>query len=218
MLIQHRSVNELPKMNYKEKVITKAGFLITNVIDDNNGGNKFDWGSSSLDDKDKSLLFNVPKRKYSYSDWEVIPIRIVMSSISNTYGENQHFIYSYIPDKAPICFYQFDAICSEMTIVDIDNSGTPVLIIGYKCGAHSEGIKIFKLDRDLNFFQIEDSNIGSDFPLITWGKTINQEFYINTYSKNWELDRESWNSRYEMFIYKNSKFELHTTTKVKWKD
>lgn len=222
MLIRRRTLRQdLPEKFYNDKLETKAGFILDNVVPLNEDKNqfKFDWGKSSLEHQDKSVEFEVPKPSFSKSECrETIKARVVMSTLHNTYGEGQHYLYVYIPDKAPVCFYQFEGICAEITVVDIDNDGFPELIVGYKCGAHSEGIRVYKFDSQLNFYFIEGSDIGSDFPLITWGKISNGSFFINAYSRNWEADREKYHSVYEKHIVKNSQFTLDSTCKVKWKD
>ncbi|MBP7663231.1 MAG: hypothetical protein KA770_05200 [Shewanella sp.] len=222
MFISQRSIRQdLPKEFYNNDLETKAGFIYDNVVALNEDKNqfKFGWGKSSLDHQDKSVEFKVPKPSFSKSDGRTkIKVRVVMSTLHNTYGEGLHYLYVYIPDKAPVCFYQFEGHSAEMTVVDIDNDGFPELIVGYKCGAHSEGIRVYKFDRELNFYFIEGSDIGSDFPLITWGIMQDETFFINSYSRNWETDREKYDSIYEKYVVKNSQFTLDSTSKVKWKD
>ncbi|HIF9416477.1 hypothetical protein WAX88_15350 [Photobacterium damselae subsp. damselae] len=216
LLIQNRSALDLPE-RYKTSEEKVAGFAVENVNVDLKGVKTFNWITPSYVCDDKSIKFTIPKPEFAYTDWDEIPIRVVMSTVSNTYGEPQHFLYAYIPDKPPVCFYQIDAITAELSIEDIDSDGIPELLLGYKCGAHSEGIKLFKLDRNLNFHMIEGSDIGSDFPLIAWGRDGNHSFFINAYSRNWEGNREKWHSRYEQFLYKDYRFELNGTSKVRWK-
>ncbi len=60
LLIQNRSINELPKIRYKENIIDEIE-LSSNIMDDNNGGSKFDWEKTSLDAKDKSISSTVVK-------------------------------------------------------------------------------------------------------------------------------------------------------------
>ncbi|MDO6549203.1 hypothetical protein [Pseudoalteromonas carrageenovora] len=217
MLIKKRSLGEdLPEHFYAK---AKAGFIYNNVTSLNEGSNqlKFGWGESSLVHQDKSLEFEVPKPDFSMSkSRKMVKVRVVMSTLHNTYGEGRHFIYVYIPDKTPVCFYQFDGICSEMTVIDIDNDDYPELIIGYKCGAHTEAVKIFKLDKQLNYYFLEGSNIASDYPLITWGKEPDGSFFINSYSRNWETDREKFHAIYEKYIVENSQLTLKSSSKVKW--
>lgn len=216
-LIEKQSVTELQRSYYSENQQTETGLSNDNVVIDAKRVCRFNWERLSHGKKDKSIIFYLSNLE-SYESWSKVPIRVVMSSLSNSIGDNQHFLHAYIPDKPPICFYQFDCICAEMAVEDIDNDGFFELIVGYKCGAHSEGIRVFKLDRNLSFYFVEGSDIGSDLPLITWGKTSSNVFFIKTYSRNWGQNREKWNSRYEMFLFENSKFELKKTSKLKWEE
>jgi hypothetical protein len=220
MLIRHRSIKkDLPEKFYSDDVKYKAGFILNNVVplNEESDQSKFGWGKSSLEHQDKSVEFEVPKPSFSKAESRTkIKVRVVLSTLHNTYGEGQHYLYVYIPDKPPVCFLQFEGICAEITVVDIDNDGYPELIVGYKCGAHSEGIRIYKFDRELNYYFVEGSDIGSDFPLITWGRDPSGRFFINAYSRNWELDREKYHAVYEKYLFNDSKFAMDSTSKVRW--
>lgn len=222
MLIRHRSMKkDLPEKFYTDDVDSKAGFIFHNVVllNEDSNQHKFRWGKSSLEHQDKSVEFEVPKPYFSKSECRTkVKVRVVMSTLHNTYGDGQHYLYVYIPDKPPVCFHQFEGICAEITVVDIDDDGYPELIVGYKCGAHSEGIKVYKFDRELNYYFVEGSDIGSDFPLITWGRNPDGTFFINAYSRNWELDREKYHSVYEKYVFNDSKFIMDSTSRVKWAD
>ena len=146
---------------------------------------------------------------------ELIPIRVLMITQINSHGPTQFFVYSIIPDKIPTCIFQFDGSCGEVCIEDIDKDGIPELLVGYKCGAHTECLKIFKLDRNYDFTAIEGSDICGDFSLITW-EFKNNEFLIKSYNKNYSEDREAWHSLVESYVYKDGRFEYVKTEKIKY--
>jgi hypothetical protein len=214
MIILKRSEKELPKFEYK-RIDIKANQVRKNIHIEESGFKRFNY-DYALDDRDKSVEFSVPPSKYKYNDWSHVPIRIVVLSQSNSWGENKHYVYAVVPDKSPVCFYQFEGICCELCIDDVDGDGVPEILIGYKCGGHSEGLKVFRVDNNFDIVSVAGSDIGSDFPLITWGSINGTEFIINSYSRNWSEDRESWQSLIESYRYEDERFILNKSGKIQW--
>lgn len=214
MIIRKRSVDNLPNFEYMGRDINFHQKR-NNIHIEKNDLKRFNY-EHSLGDRDKSVEFLVPPAEYKYNDWCHVPVRIVILSQSNTWGENKYYIYSILPDKSPVCFYQLDAICCEICIEDVNGDGVPEVIIGYKCGAHTEGLRIFRIDNNFDLFPITGSDIGSDFPLITWGLNSSSEFTLNAYSRNWSQDQKSWHTLIERYQFQDDRFVLDKSEKVQW--
>lgn len=216
LLIQKRSVQELPDQYYEINGIDNAEEIDLNTVIDEDGGKRFNWGSSTKNYEDQSVKFAIENEHYTSSNFDRIPIKVVMITHVNSHGIPERLLYSFITDRSPVCFSRFDAVASKITLEDIDNDEKPELIVGYKIGGHTEAIKIFKLDENLNFNLIDSSSLGSDYPLITWNKNDRNEFCIKTYGRNWTDNRNKWHSRFKKYIYRNNQFKLEKTSKVKW--
>lgn len=74
----------------------------------------------------------------------------------------------------------------EIKCIDIDGDGNPEVVLIYHCGAHSRGLRIFKVDYGHFLKQIPGSELGSDWPEIKIEDRDNDnkmEIYIK--NRNW---------------------------------
>ncbi|WP_421868048.1 hypothetical protein [Motiliproteus sp.] len=214
MIIRKRNQSELPDFEFNRISVTK-NTRRDNIYTEENGLKRFNF-DHALSDRDKSIEFSAKPGKYKYSEWSKVPIRVVILSQSNTWGENKHYVYAIVPDKSPVCFYQFEAVCCEICADDVDGDGNLEVVIGYKCGAHTEGLRVFRLDDHFDLISVPGSDIGSDFPLITWGRADGVDYSVNSYSRNWGENREEWHTQIEVYRYRDGKFDLYKSEKVQW--
>lgn len=212
-IVIKKDVSVLPNWD-SERISVESGKKRTNTITEKAGYKRFNY-EFSFEGRDKSIEFTVPSPKYRFGDMEIVPVRLIMVTQVNSDGPTQHYVYSVIPDKMITCIFQFEGSCGEFCVEDIDGDGVPELLIGYKRGAHTECIKLFKLDRNFDFAAIEGSDVCGDFSLVTW-EFVYTKFIIKTYSKNYEIDRESWHALVDSYEYKNSVFEHIKSEKIKY--
>jgi len=212
-VIIKRNISELPDWNV-ERISVESGVKRENTLTEKAGYKRFNY-EYAFESRDKSLEFTIKAPESKFGDMELIPIRVLMMTKINSYGLTQFYVYSIIPDRIPTCIFQFDGSCGEIYAEDIDKNGIPELIVGYKCGAHTECMKIFKLDRNYDFTAVEGSDVCGDLSLITW-EFKNNDFLVKTYNRNYGMDREAWHSLVESYLFTDNRFELIKSEKVKY--
>jgi hypothetical protein len=114
------------------------------------------------------------------------PNRVVVSRQPRSRAGVYHLLL-LLRDKNPITLAVLDSHFIEVFAEDFDGDGRPELAVLYHCGAHSRGLKLYRLDSNLDVREVPGSDLGSDWPLIEWADlNCDGKLEIRARNRDWK--------------------------------
>lgn len=177
-----------------------------------------DRGTYKFNYKMKPL--NIFEKEFEYYKRKIKIKIVLISDFSKVEDGSSGFatynLYDFSTSEPYIFYSLTECTAPEICIQQIDRLGNFVVIVGVYTGAHTQLLNIFNYNKNTNKLEIiENGVIGSDFSNIVWGVKKNGYFYINAYHRNWNKDREMYDTELNSYKLINNSFILENIKNIK---